>query len=111
MKSTSRDRRRARTRQRLAGTPERPRVSVFRSARFMDIQIIDDAAGRTLLALSSKDVKGATKVEQAQAAGQEIAGRAQKLGITQVVFDRRGYAYHGRVKAVAEGLRAGGLTV
>lgn len=95
----------------MSGSASRPRVSVHRTARFVHVQLIDDAAGRTLAAVSSQDLKGGSKVEQAEKTGQQLAQAAQKLGVTQAVFDRSGYRYHGRVKAVAEGLRAGGVAV
>lgn len=117
-KNEARTRRRARVRARVSGSAARPRLSVFRSAKHIAAQLIDDAAGRTLAAASDRelkkaDLKGAegmaAKVAVAYAVGQAIAGKAKKAGISAVVFDRGGYAYHGRVKALADGARAGGL--
>lgn len=95
-----RNRRRIRVRARVIGTTERPRLSVFRSLKSLFVQIIDDTKGVTLVGMKSDDPT---------ALGKEIAAKAIALGIKQVVFDRAGYAYHGRVKAVAEGAREGGL--
>jgi large subunit ribosomal protein L18 len=103
----------ARLRKRLAGTPERPRLSVFRSLRHTYAQIIDDRSGRTLASASSneKDAPASSggNVAGAKQIGQLIAARARQAGVTQVVFDRGGYQYHGRVKALAEAAREGGL--
>jgi large subunit ribosomal protein L18 len=99
----------------LTGTAERPRLNVFRSLTHIYVQIIDDAAGNTLASASTIDAElrgqlaGKKKSEQAKVIGQAIASRAQALGVKQVVFDRGGYKYHGRVKAVADGAREGGL--
>lgn len=99
-------------RKRLRGTAQRPRMNVFRSSTNLYIQIIDDDLGHTLVAASTADAgvpeKG-TKTEKARAAGQLAAERARAKGISAVVFDRGGYLYHGRVKAAADGARAGGL--
>jgi large subunit ribosomal protein L18 len=110
------DRRRARTRGKLRDAVKaRPRLSVFRSDRNIYAQVIDDAQGRTLAAASTleKDIKGGLKtgadVAAAAAVGKALAERAKKAGITAVVFDRGGYLYHGRVKALAEAAREGGL--
>jgi large subunit ribosomal protein L18 len=130
----SRVRRHIRLRKKLAGTTERPRLSVFRSGDQIYAQIIDDTAQRTLLAASSRDaelskmssdkiaaldgdetpesLKGLEKnrrVRQAWLVGELVARRAKKAGITQVVYDRGGYIYHGRIAALAEGARHGGL--
>jgi large subunit ribosomal protein L18 len=105
---------RARYRLRLAAKG-RPRLSVFRSSKNIYVQIIDDTAGRTLVAASSldKDLRGSLKtgatVEAAKAVGTLVASRAQAAGIEAVVFDRGGYRYHGRVRALAEAAREGGL--
>lgn len=111
--SRQRRARRHRTiRKRLAGTAERPRLNVFRSSTNLYVQLIDDRVGNTLAAASTRDAdapKTGTKVERARAVGELAASRARALGITRVVFDRGGYLYHGRVKAVADGARAGGL--
>lgn len=94
-----------RIRKNINGTAEKPRLAVYRSNKGIYAQVIDDNAGRTLAAASSKEVEGATKTEQAVAVGQLIAKKAMDAGITQVIFDRGGYLYHGRVKALAEGAR------
>lgn len=101
--------RQRRIRSRVHGTAARPRVSVFRSARYLTLQFIDDDQGRTLLALSTEPKASATKVVEAQSLGEAAAAQALAKGISHVVFDRGGYAYHGRVKAVADALRAGGV--
>jgi len=114
--SPSRDalrrKRHARIRLRLSGTAERPRLSVFRSTRFIYAQVIDDTTGRTLAAASSQESALASspgKLASAEAVGKALAERAKKAGVSQVVFDRGGYRYHGRVRSLAEGARAGGL--
>ena len=90
---------------------ERPRLCVFRSLRHIYAQIIDDASGRTLVAASSEEASASgPKVSISQAVGKLVAERAKSAGITQVIFDRGGYKYHGRVKALAEGSREAGLT-
>lgn len=104
-----------RVRKRVSGTPERLRLNVFRSSANIYAQIIDDTRGHTLVAASTIDhdlrdrIASETKTTQARAVGQLVARRAREAGITRVVFDRGGYRYHGRVKAVAEGAREGGL--
>ncbi len=101
-----------RIRKNLAGTPERPRLTVFRSNTGMYAQIIDDEAGRTLVSASSlkdKKASGIPKIEQAKLVGTAIAEKAKAAGIELVVFDRSGYLYHGRVKALAEAAREAGL--
>ena len=101
-----------RVRSKISGTPERPRLNVFRSETNIYAQIIDDVAGKTLAAASSleKDFTcEGTKTDAAKKVGQMIAERAKAAGITTVVFDRGGYVYHGRVAALAEGAREGGL--
>jgi large subunit ribosomal protein L18 len=101
-----------RIRRKLAGTAERPRLAVFRSVAHIYAQVIDDAEGRTLVSASSID-KGARtnggNVAAAKAIGKLVADRAKEKGITRVVFDRGGYTYHGRVKALADAARAAGL--
>jgi large subunit ribosomal protein L18 len=101
-----------RIRSKIKGTAERPRLSVFRSNTAIYVQLIDDLKGVTIAAASSKDkdfsTKG-TKTEQSKAVGQAIAAKAAAAGITTVVFDRSGYLYHGRIQALAEGAREGGL--
>ena len=106
-----RERRHQRLRKRVTGTQERPRFNVFRSSANIYVQIIDDAAGHTLASASTKEsqVAGGTKTEQARRVGELAATRAREKGITKVVFDRGGFLYHGRVKAVADGARAAGL--
>jgi large subunit ribosomal protein L18 len=95
----------------LSGTAERPRLNVFRSLNHIYAQVIDDTRGHTIVAASTLDTKtrDANKIEEATAVGKLIAERAKAAGITQVVFDRGGYLYHGRVKALADGAREGGL--
>jgi large subunit ribosomal protein L18 len=108
----ARERRHKRVRRRLAGTTERPRLVVFRSNRGISAQLVDDAAGRTLASAGSlalpKSFKG-NKTEQAAEVGKLLAANAKKAGIQTVVFDRAGYLFHGRVKALADGAREGGL--
>ena len=112
---TGRQRRHRRVRKRLRGTAQRPRLCVFRSARFIYAQIIDDDAGRTLAAAGSHErdllAEGSPRANAAaaNAVGKAIGERAKAAGIGQVVFDRGGYLYHGRVRAVAEGAREAGL--
>ena len=98
-----------RIRGKISGTAERPRMSVFRSNKGIYVQIIDDNAGTTLVAASSKGIEGGTKTEQAAKVGAEIAKKALDKGITQVVFDRNGYLFHGRVKSLADAAREAGL--
>jgi large subunit ribosomal protein L18 len=108
----ARERRHRRIRGKIAGTAERPRLAVFRSNRGIFAQLIDDETGRTIAGASwlglPKSFKG-DKTEQAAEVGKAIAAAAKKAGIERVVFDRGGYLYHGRVKALAEGAREGGL--
>ena len=112
----ARDRRRKRVRKRIFGTAARPRLSVFRSLRNIYAQLVDDETGMTLLAVSSlspefnkKKMGYRGNTETAKLAGKALAEKCQEKGIEQVVFDRSGYLYHGRVKALAEGAREGGL--
>ncbi len=107
----ARARRKRRIRGRLSGTPERPRVSVFRSNRAIYAQLVDDATATTVATARSAEVEGPglKKSEVAKKVGELLAQRAKDKGIEQVVFDRSGYLYHGRVKALAEGAREGGL--
>ena len=109
-KAKARLRIKTRVRGRVQGTAERPRLTVFRSNKQIYAQVIDDLAGRTLAAASSlgDDAKGA-KLDQAVTVGKLIAEKAQAAGITQVVFDRNGYLYHGRIQKLAEAAREGGL--
>jgi large subunit ribosomal protein L18 len=108
---TPRQKRHNRVRARLSGTTERPRLNVFRSLNHIYAQLIDDTQGHTLVAASTLDgyVADQSKLEQATAVGKLIAERAKAAGITRVVFDRGGYLYHGRIKALADGAREGGL--
>jgi len=114
-RSESRLRRHRRIRRYVSGTIERPRLNVFRSESDIYAQVIDDKAGHTIAAASSIDhdlrekLTGKTKTEQAQLVGQLVAERAKDKGVTTVVFDRGGYRYIGRVKALADGARQGGL--
>ena len=98
-----------RIRGKISVTPERPRMSVFRSNKGIYVQIIDDIAGTTLVASSSKGLEGGTKKEVAAKVGADIAKKAMDKGITQVVFDRNGYLFHGRVKSLADAAREAGL--
>ena len=104
---------RYRIRKKIAGTPEKPRLAVFRSNSDIYVQLIDDTKGFTLAAASSLDkditAQKVTKVEKSKLVGQAIARKAKDLGITTIVFDRGGNLYHGRVQAIAEGAREGGL--
>ena len=112
-KEASRLKRRRRVRAKVTGTAERPRISVFRSNRGIAAQLVDDLAGHTLAAVSwtESSLRDKSPMEQAGEAGKLLAERAQAAGISSAVFDRGGYQYHGRVKAFAEGVREGGLTV
>jgi large subunit ribosomal protein L18 len=107
-KQESRQRIKMRVRKKVNGTAERPRLSVFRSNKGIYCQVIDDLNGHTVAAASSKGLSG-DKSGQATEVGKLIAARAKEAGIESVVFDRSGYLYHGRVKALAEGAREGGL--
>jgi large subunit ribosomal protein L18 len=110
-KPQARLRRRRRVRAKVRGTAERPRLSVFRSNRGIGAQLIDDVAGHTLAAVNwtESDLKSLGRLEQAGKAGELLAERAKSAGVETVVFDRGGYRYHGRVKALADGAREGGL--
>jgi large subunit ribosomal protein L18 len=112
-KRQARLKRRRRVRAKVVGTAERPRVSVFRSNRGIHAQLVDDLAGRTLAAVAwtESDLRSLKPMEQAGKAGELLAERAKAAGVETAVFDRGGYRYHGRVKAFAEGVREGGLTV
>jgi len=115
MKNASRDalrrKRHTRIRLRISGSPDRPRLSVFRSAKYIYAQVIDDTTGRTLASASSRegDLSGETKVDVARSVGRALAERAKAAGVSSVVLDRGGYQYHGRVRSLAEGAREGGL--
>lgn len=114
----ARERRHARVRAKISGTTSRPRLSVFRSAKHIDLQLIDDTSGRTLVSISDRTLKIekpsvdsviGRKIALAYQMGEQLAKLAVVKGVTKIVFDRGGYAYHGRVKSVADGARAGGL--
>jgi large subunit ribosomal protein L18 len=104
-----RDRRHLRVRKKVTGTAARPRLVVFRSLKHIYAQLVDDEQGRTLMTISDVPIESGKKTERSLEVGKQIASKAKEAGITTVVFDRGGYKYHGRVKAVAEGARAGGL--
>ena len=111
-KGQSRLRRRRRVRAKVRGTAERPRLSVFRSNRGIQAQVIDDVNGHTVAAVNwtEGDLKELKSMDQAKRAGELLAERAKAAGVEAVVFDRGGYRYHGRVKALADGAREKGLT-
>jgi large subunit ribosomal protein L18 len=110
LKQQGRQRRHRRVRKKIVGTPERPRLAVYRSNRHIYAQVIDDVAGRTLASASTLGAndKGDPK-EQAKAVGTAVASAAKDAGVSTVTFDRGGFMYHGRIQAVAEGAREGGL--
>lgn len=99
----------ARIRGKISGTAQRPRMSVFRSNKQIYVQLVDDLSGKTLVSASSKGIEEGTKTEIAAKVGQAVAQAAQAAGITEVVFDRNGYLFHGRVKSLADAAREGGL--
>ncbi|MCM1032432.1 MAG: 50S ribosomal protein L18 [Odoribacter sp.] len=99
----------ARIRGRISGTATRPRMTVFRSNKQIYVQLVDDLAGKTLVSTSSKGIGEGTKIEIAAKVGEAIAKKALEAGITEVVFDRNGYLFHGRVKSLADAARQGGL--
>lgn len=111
MDRLKRQRRQKRIRATLHGTAARPRVSVYRSNRYVTAALIDDGQGITVSAVHGKQFDKVTKLEQAKLVGRALAEMAKNAGITAVVFDRSGYQYHGRVKAIAESLRHGGLSL
>jgi large subunit ribosomal protein L18 len=112
LKREGRMRRHVRVRRKVSGTAERPRLAVFRSNRHIYAQLIDDASARTVAAASDAEVKAeGDKTASAKAVGQLIADRAKQAGIERAVFDRGGRLYHGRVAAVADGAREGGLSI
>ena len=114
-REVARKKRHIRIRRKLSGTSQRPRLNVFRSLEHIYAQVIDDVEGKTLASASTIDTElaagmvGKTKKDQATAVGKAVAERATAAGISEVVFDRGGYIYHGRVKALADGAREGGL--
>jgi large subunit ribosomal protein L18 len=107
-KEEQRYRRHLRVRKKVSGTSERPRLVIRRSLKHIYAQLVDDVANRTLMTVSSQDVEG-KKTEKSVEVGKRIAARAKEAGIARVVFDRAGYRYHGRVKALADAAREGGL--
>lgn len=115
VRQSARERRHARIRKKVSGTPDRPRLAVFRSARHIYAQLIDDVGGHTLASASTmtegvaEPDKALGNIEGARRVGQAVAQAALKAGITAVVFDRSGYIYHGRIKALAEAAREAGL--
>lgn len=114
-RSQARKRRHLRVRRKVSGTAARPRLNVYRSMHHIYAQVIDDEAGHTIVAASTLDTSlrgdlgSMSPLDQAKAVGKAVAERAREKGIEQVVFDRGGYPYHGRIKALAEGSREGGL--
>jgi large subunit ribosomal protein L18 len=112
-KDDRRLRRRRRVRAKISGTATRPRISVFRSNRGLCAQLIDDTTGRTLAAVSwfEPELRALAKPERTKRAGEALAERAKAAGVSEAVFDRGGYRYHGHVRAFAEAIREGGLTV
>ena len=102
-------RRHLRVRKKVTGTQERPRLVIFRSLKHIYAQLVDDVARRTLLTVSDSDIAEGKKTAKSLEVGKQIAAIAKDKGISKVVFDRGGYQYHGRVKAVADGAREGGL--
>jgi large subunit ribosomal protein L18 len=108
-KTQKRARRHLRVRKKVSGTPERPRLVVYRSLKHIYAQLVDDTTGRTLMTISDLTIDSGKKLERAAEVGKSLASRAKEMGFERVVFDRAGYRYHGRVKAVADGAREGGL--
>lgn len=109
-----RAKRKRRVQKKIIGKTQKPRISVFRSSRFISAQLIDDALGKTLVFATEKEIENKkegkhTRTEKAKSVGLLLAKKAEKIKVKQVVFDRSGYKYHGRVKALAEGAREGGL--
>jgi len=98
-----------RIRGKISGTAQRPRMTVFRSNKQIYVQLVDDLAGRTLASANSKNIQEGTKTQIAAAVGAQIAQNALQAGITEVVFDRNGYLFHGRVKSLADAARQAGL--
>ena len=107
--AAKRYRRHLRVRSKVSGTPERPRLVVFRSLKHIYAQIVDDTKSKTLMTVSDLNIEQGKKSERAAEVGKTIAEKAKAAGIARVVFDRAGYRYHGRVKAVADAARKGGL--
>ena len=111
VKRAARLRRHHRVRRKVTGTAERPRLAVYRSNRFIYAQLVDDRSGRTLAAASDAGAGGGGKTDRAKKVGEDIARKAKDLGVDSAVFDRGGRLYHGRVAALADGAREGGLTI
>ncbi len=109
-KAEKRDRRRTKIRARIHGTEATPRLSVFRSNKYIYAQIINDDAGKTLASATSLKAKGKTMVEKSRETGIELAKKAKALGVAKVVFDRGGFIFTGKIKALADGAREGGLS-
>jgi len=110
-KNEQRLRRRRRIRAKVNGTAEKPRISVYKSNQSVYAQLIDDERAHTLISVTSRSTKGSTDTERAYQAGQELAKQASDQNITQAVFDRGGFIYTGRIKALADGVREGGIHV
>jgi large subunit ribosomal protein L18 len=111
LKRASRVKRHLRVRKKIAGTSERPRLAIYRSNRHIYAQLVDDLAARTLAAASDLETGGGDKTARAKRVGQALAEKARAAGVERAVFDRGGRLYHGRVKALAEGAREGGLSI
>lgn len=109
-KQAARLRRKARIRSKISGTAARPRLSVYRSLNNIYVQMIDDESGKTLASANDLKITTGTKTQKAEKVGEEIAKKAKDLKISNVVFDKGGFAYHGRVKSLADGARNAGLT-
>ena len=109
LKTIRRNRRKTGIRKRVQGTPQRPRLTVYRSLKNIYAQVIDDLGGKTLASASSVKAEQGGNVDAAKQVGRQIAEAAKQAGITQVSFDRNGFRYHGRVKALADAAREGGL--
>ncbi len=107
---TSKNRRKLRVSSKLSGTADRPRLSVYRSNRFIYVQAIDDMAGKTLVSANTKDAKG-PKVDQAKNIGLEIGKKLKELKVEKCIYDRGSYRYHGRVKSLADGIREAGIII
>jgi large subunit ribosomal protein L18 len=108
-KNTTRIKRKAHIRKTLSGNTERPRLVVFRSNRYIYAQIIDDVEHKTITGMSDREIKAGKPVEKAAKLGKQIGDKAKELGVVKIVFDRNGYRYHGRIKAIADGAREAGL--
>jgi large subunit ribosomal protein L18 len=109
MLTKDRAKRKKRVRGKISGTAKRPRLAVFKSSKYIYAQLINDDKKETIVEANTRNLKSGSKLEKAQKVGEELAKKAAKKKIKQVVFDRGGFRYHGRVKALAEGARKGGL--